>query len=215
MTNKSILPTLGLSLLVLAGVIVLSSCEETPVLGTVAPSWRADMGPGIPAEDMRWIPWQSEVIQKIQTPDVATRGDDDDDEDDDEESGTETELVTPGRGGTVGGDDTFGNTVTIPRRAMKHADWITVKVACVDDDDQCGAGVDFLPSMTFKDFVTVTLSWEFVDTDDDGEMGLDFKVYFSEDGGETWYEVPGVYVDYEERTVSVEVDHFTRFAWAL
>ncbi|MFQ6674932.1 MAG: hypothetical protein ACE5LH_01160 [Fidelibacterota bacterium] len=158
---------------------------------------------------MKWVSWKPEVVQTLKGRDVLTRG-----SQDGGEPGTDMELVTPGRGGTVGGDGTFGNTVTIPRHALKNAEEITVKVACVNGDDQCAAGVDFLPTMEFQSDVTITLSWSFVNTGG-GELGLDFKVYYSEDGGETWYEVSDVVVDHDEQTISVEVDHFTRFAWAL
>jgi hypothetical protein len=79
-------------------------------------------------------------------------------------------------------------------------------------DAPCGAMVDFLPSQQFEADVYVTLSWEVLNFDGDPES-LDIHWYNEETG--LWVLVPNPVIDTEEGTVSVYIDHFTRYAWTV
>ena len=115
-------------------------------------------------------------------------------------------------GGTVGGEKTFGNKVDIPAFALEDDTWISVEVECADSNEQCGATVEFLPSMTFLANVTVTLSFDALDFSGDPSL---LKVVWYDDSTGLWVEVDNAIIDYDDKTVSVQVDHFTRYAWVL
>lgn len=74
----------------------------------------------------------------------------------------------------------------------------------------CGASVDFLPSQQFQANVTVTLSWEALNFDGNPE---ELEVYWYQEDTALWVLVPDPTIDYVNGTVSVNVDHFTRYAW--
>jgi len=208
MRGKVLIST-GLSIIVVFALAALISCDNNPILGNEAEDLDPAMSQsqGIPASEMTWVSWNSEVKQKMKSLD---------------KKGTQSKEIDDD-GGKIGGKKTFGNKVKIPENALDEdyleANFgddeirITVKVNCIDGKSQCGAGVDFLPSMKFQKDVKVTLSWEFLDWEEGEE--LDFLAYFSEDDGETWYEVDVAEINYKKKTLTVYVDHFTRFAWAL
>ena len=116
------------------------------------------------------------------------------------------------KGGTVGGEKTFGNKVEIPARALDENTWISVEVECFESNRQCGSIVEFLPSMTFLADVKITLSFDVLDFD--GDPDLLIVVWYDESTG-LWLEVDNTIIDYEDKTVSLEVDHFTRYGWML
>ena len=189
------------SLIILVGVLGLISCIDSPVTitGIDDKTTEATVTEGIPADQMTWIPWKPEVIDHITF--LAKEG-------------SAGRWVLSDEGGTVGGVETFNNKVGIPGGAPEEDTYISVDVVCIDEGQQCGAEVDFLPDGTeFEYPAKVTLSWEYLDY----EGGyLDFLVYYSENGGVSWSPVDNpAEVDYDNMTVSVNVDHFTRFAWAL
>ena len=203
---SNVIKTLGVSMGLITGFIVLNTCSENTITGNPALDPEPALTQGIPASEMTFVSWNREVKQKL------TRLD---------KKGSQSRKIDED-GGKVGGKKTFGNKVKIPEGALDE-DYmeemfgdddvrITVKVNCVDGKEQCGAGVDFLPSMKFEKDVKVILSWEFLDWVEGEE--LDFLAYFSEDDGDTWYEVAVADVNYDKKTLSLYVDHFTRFAWA-
>ncbi|MCK4715424.1 MAG: hypothetical protein KAT54_01325, partial [Candidatus Marinimicrobia bacterium] len=73
----------------------------------------------------------------------------------------------------------------------------------------------FLPSMTFEKDVKITLSWAFLDLDDDEEF--EFNIYFSDDGGYVWFplEKTKLVIDYDKKTVTFKTDHFSRYGWGF
>lgn len=115
-------------------------------------------------------------------------------------------------GGTVGGEKTLGNKVVIPATALDEDTWISVEIECFKSNDQCGPVVEFLPSMTFLANVTITLSFDVLDFNGDPSL---LKVVWYDESTDLWNEVENVVVDYDKQTVSIQVNHFTRYAWAL
>ncbi|MCG2715059.1 MAG: hypothetical protein L6422_02020, partial [Candidatus Marinimicrobia bacterium] len=107
------------------------------------------------------------------------------------------------------------NLVHIPPYAIDEKEYVTVEVLCIEDKLQTGAGVEFLPGITFNKYVDLTLSWAFLDLEDGEEV--EFKIYFSEDGGSVWFLLAeaDMVIDYDEKTVSFQTDHFTRYAWGI
>jgi len=190
-------------LILTLGIIAFIGCSKDSLTSPVNQS----INKGIPAEEINWVSWKPIVKEQING--LAKKG-------------RAGKRIKKSKGGTVGGNKTFDNTVKVPAGALRHNAYITVEVRNVDKEHggfgkvstsgtQCGAEVDFKPSMQFSSNVLVTLSWAYLDVEDIP----DFHVYYSEDGGETWFVVEDPDIDYENKTVSVWVDHFTRYAWGL
>ncbi|MCK4689894.1 MAG: hypothetical protein KAT41_06335 [Candidatus Marinimicrobia bacterium] len=177
-------------------IVVLTSCSTDPLTAPKDQSAGLSINQGIPADQINWISWKPEVKEQI---DALAK------------SGLAGKMITHS-GGTVGGNITFGNTVEIPAGAVQSNTYITVEVLHVDGNEY-GAEVEFLPSMVFSSDVLVTLSWAYLDV----ENISDLNVYYSEDGGETWFlvEDADIDIDYENKTLSVWVNHFTRYGWGL
>lgn len=185
----------GLAPLVIIG-LTLMSCDFTP---TTAPSEEnITVSQGIPTDQIQWVSWKQEVVDQIKSGKLMR--------------GTASKMISADNGGTIGGANTYDNKVEIPPGALEENSRITVDVLCLDGNEQCGAGIDFLPSQVFLKDVKVTLSWEFIGYDG-GD--LNFWVYYSGDDGDTWFEVETPEIDYDKETVSVYVNHFTRFAWGF
>ncbi|MBT3632983.1 MAG: hypothetical protein HOF29_04010 [Candidatus Marinimicrobia bacterium] len=148
---------------------------------------------GIPNDQFQRIGWNAEA--KSQMNQLAR--------------GSHSHMIVANNGGSVGGSVTFDNTVEIPAEALGENTMVTVEVIVVENHNQDGAEVDFLPSMEFLSDVVVTLSWSYLELADDEE----FEAFYSQDDGETWFEVNALEVNFEDETLSFQIDHFTRFAW--
>ena len=156
----------------------------------------------VPTEEIQWIGWSPEV-----QPEMEGIG----------KIGFACKMITPQAGGVVGGTKTLENKVEFPKGAVDDNTFVTVEVLCLDGREQCGAGVEFLPNGHFKKPVTITLSWEYLEilTDADADQ---FKIYYSEDADDAvWYQLDAAYieVDYENKLVIFQADHFTRYQWGL
>ncbi|NOZ08789.1 MAG: hypothetical protein GXO91_07950 [FCB group bacterium] len=209
----------------LTGAFLIVSCGTDTITGgdTVDTIALTGSGQGIPTDQINWIGWNAEAMEQFNT--LARKG-------------HQTKHIRAERGGHVGGHKTFDNKVDIPANALLEDTDITVDVVCVEDNQQCGAGVDFLPSMNFESDVQITLSYKYLnqnhdedhhdddedgdedddnDDEDDGDgSNFNFSLFFSQDGGNLWYPLEGNYeIDYDKQTISFWVDHFTRFAWGL
>ncbi|MFQ6609308.1 MAG: hypothetical protein ACE5D7_00770 [Fidelibacterota bacterium] len=175
--------------------LVLFGCSENPITG-VAPQ-----NEGIPTDQMSFVQWQPEMEQLIRH--SLAHG----------QHGYDSEWIEPDEGGTVGSHNkTYGNKVEIPEGAITEAAEFSVQVMCVDGNEQCGAGIEFLPSTNFEAPVYITLSFEYLDLED--EEIEDLAIYFSQDGN-FWFPLGGFYIDDDDETISFYVDHFTVYAWEL
>ncbi|MCK4640116.1 MAG: hypothetical protein KAU06_02160 [Candidatus Marinimicrobia bacterium] len=186
-----------LSLVLIFSVAVfINGCSENSVSNPNEPVESI----GIHVDDIQWIPVKTEVLEKLKSL---------------SKTGMTGKMITPEDGGIVGGNITLDNTVEIPRRAVEEKTFVTVEVLCIEDKKQTSAGVEFLPSMEFEKDVTITLSWAFLDLEDDEE--LEFNIYFSEDEGYVWFplEKTEMVIDYDEKTVKFKTDHFTRYGWGI
>ena len=189
---------LGMCVSLVMVVLIYTACSDTPLAPSEDPFPESVAAQGLTSDQITWVSWKQEVVDQIKGGKLLR--------------GTANKMITANNGGTVGGANTYGNKVVIPAGALAENSFITVDVICVDGNDQCGAGIDFLPSMQFLTDVKVTLSWEFIGYDG-GD--LTFYVYYSQDDGGTWSEVETPEIDYDNETVSIYVDHFTRFAWGF
>ena len=63
--------------------------------------------------------------------------------------------------------------------------------------------------------MNITLSWDFLDVEDDDWETLNLQPYYSEDQGVTWSPVEAYSVDGDNRTINFSIDHFTQYGWAL
>ncbi len=185
-----------LTQIVIMATLILFSAYSCDNNGIMEPSDEIDsisQSVGIPNDQFQRIGWNAEA--KAQMNQLAR--------------GSHSHMIVADNGGQVGGSVTFDNFVDIPAAALGENTVVTVEVLVVENNDQDGAEVDFLPSMEFLSDVVVTLSWSYLELSDDEE----FEAFFSQDDGETWFEVNALEVDLENKTLSFLIDHFTRFAW--
>lgn len=196
MKNKKF-ALLGLSVFFVVILSLVAGCSKNAITESneVSPDLKA--AEGIPGDQINWVSWEQEIVKKISA--LAKQG-------------TESKWIYPDVWGTVGGEKTFGNMVEFPPGAVAEEQYITVDVVCVDENEQCGAGVDFLPSQQFLLDVKVTLSWGYLDYDGDPS---DLKIYWRDDDTELWILIPDPEIDLESKTSSFYIDHFTRFGWGF
>ena len=180
------------SLLILAGIFVLVSCSEVPITGPTLPTLEPGLTEAIPASEMNFISWKPEVVRELRSGFNKIRGG---------TPGTATERIIAGIGGTVGGEETFGNKVYIPDDALAEDTDISVRVLFVDGDRQTGAGVEFLPSMKFEDDVYVTLSWAYLDL-----PGLDGLRDLVDEGGPILEACYQAHLDAKESGTQADAD---------
>ena len=152
---------------------------------------------GIPTDQLNLVPLRPEIAEQLRVLGKKSFS---------------QKQIQAHRGGTVGGEKTFGNKVNIPAGALDEDTWISVEVECFDSNRQCGSIVEFLPSMSFLVDVTITLSFDILDFDGDPDL---LRVIWYDDSTGLWVEVDNVIINYEDKTVSILVSHFTRYAWAL
>ena len=174
-------------------VILFIGCNDTPFSTP-----ESEAAQGLTSDPITWISWKKEVVDQIKSRKLLR--------------GTTSKLIKADKGGKVGGGKTFRNEVYFPEGALEEDTWITVEVICVDGNKQCGASVDFQPTGKFRKDVKVTLSWEYINYDG-GELNL--YVHYSVDGGDSWIKVENPEINTKKETVTVYVDHFTRFAWGF
>jgi len=193
--QKRVLTVSAVALMALS--FFLASCAEDSFMGPDPAQSKA-----IPTEEIQWIGWNAEV-----QPEMEGIG----------KIGFAGKMITPQAGGIVGGTKTLENKVEFPKGAVDDNTFVTVEVLCLDGREQCGAGVEFLPSGSFNKPVTITLSWEYLEILTDIEASQ-FKIYYSEDAdGAEWYQLDAAYIeiDYENKLVIFQADHFTRYQWGL
>lgn len=152
---------------------------------------------GIPSDQLNLVSWNSDIVNQLQALGKKAYS---------------LKHIKAHNGGNVGGEKTFGNKVNIPANALSEDTWISVEVGCVDSNGQCGATVEFLPSMNFQLDVTVTLSYDVLNFNGDPNT---LKVVWYDETSGLWVEVDGAVIDEASKTVSVQVDHFTQWAWSL
>ncbi len=152
---------------------------------------------GIPTDQLNLVPLRPEIAEQLRVLGKKAYS---------------LKQIRAHRGGTVGGEKTFGNKVDIPADALDDDTWISVEVECFNSNRQCGSIVEFLPSMTFLADVTITLSFDILDFNGDPDQLI--VVWYEESTG-LWVEVDIAIINYEDKTVSIEVDHFTRYGWML
>ncbi len=152
---------------------------------------------GVPTDQLLLVPLKPEIVEQLR---VLGK------------QGYSKKHIQAHNGGTVGGEKTYGNKVDITANALSEDTWISVEVECLDVDGQCGPVVEFLPSMTFLADVTVTLSFDVLDYSGDPDL---LKVVWYDESTGLWVEVADPVIDYDNKTVSVQVDHFTRYSWSL
>ena len=90
--------------------------------------------------------------------------------------------------------------------------WKKATQALNNLDAPCGASVDFLPSQQFQANVTVTLSWEALNFDGNPET---LEIFWYNESTNLWVLVPDPVINFANGTISINIDHFTRYAWAV
>ena len=155
---------------------------------------------GVPFDQLKLISWKPEVVSQFRVLSKRAR------------RPYEQKKIQAHRGGTVGGKVTYKNKVEIPPDALSENTWISVEVLCVDKDGQCSPIVEFLPSINFLLDVTLTLSYDVLEFSGDPNL---LKVYWYDTSTGLWVEVEDPVLNEKNKTVSVQVDHFTQYSWAL
>ena len=173
---------------ILLVILLIFGCSENPITGP-----QNSEGNGIPTEELSIIPWNAQMKQMIRS--LSRDGFDD-------------QIIGP-EGGLLGVDNTYGNSVYFPPGALSEDVEFSLEVICIENNQQCGAGVELLPSMNFNEPVLITLSWAYLDFD--GELDA-ADIYFSQ-LGDYWFFVDGFELNNENETISFWIDHFTTYAW--
>ena len=155
---------------------------------------------GVPFDQLNLVSWKPELVSQLQVLNKKAQ------------RPYERKKIRANRGGTVGGGKTYGNKVDIPRRALSEDTWISVEVLCVDSKGECIPVVEFLPNMNFLLNVTLTLSYDVLEFSGDPNL---LKVYWYDESTGLWVEVQDPVLNEKDMTVSVQVDHFTRYGWGL
>ena len=155
---------------------------------------------GVPFDQLNLVSWKPEIVSQFRV--LSKRA----------KRPYEQKNIQAHRGGTVGGDRTYGNKVDIPPDALSESTWISVEVLCVDKDGQCSPIVEFLPSMDFLLDVTLTLSYDVLEFSGDPD---NLKVFWYDTSTGLWVEVEDPVLNEADKTVSVLVDHFTQYGWSL
>lgn len=118
---------------------------------------------------------------------------------------TASATLDPAVGGTVGGAETFGNSVYIPANTFNEPTTFTVTAA-----DEEFSWVEFGPSMKFNGNVLITLDFSrFGLTKKEAKK---HKVYYYNENKGKWEKVKGPYI-YTETSVSFYIGHFSRYGW--
>ncbi|MFA4907786.1 MAG: hypothetical protein WC602_05940, partial [archaeon] len=179
------------------GIVFFSGCSKDSLTAPEAAVTPA-VEKGVPSESIQWVQWKQDAVNEL-----AKRP----------AWGYDRERIKRDFGGVVGGFMTFNNMVEIPAYAFEeHFRDITVSVVRDDEDENVGAAVDFLPNQKFDKDVRVTLSYANLDFDGNPE---DLCVYWLDEESNTWIEVANPEVNQEMQTISVYVNHFTRYGWGL
>ena len=187
-------------------VLALTFCSVNPL----TPDIEGDVSleNGTPLDQITWVNWNPEalaVFEAEQDNELARRA-----------RGYASKNILNHKGGSVGGRRTFGNRVVVPEYAFEESNLeISVRVLNLNGSGQTAAGVEFLPSRHYSADMHITLSWGFLDVDDDDWESLNLQPYFTEDQGETWFAVESYSVDPDEMTINFAIGHFTQYAWGL
>jgi len=189
---------LGL-LLSLCGLVFLLSCSENSLTQP-----NLDREANVSAEEVQWIKWKPKVAQKIKA-DLAAGL-----------AKNVVEKISRAEGGVVGGEQSYGISVTIPPYAFPEKErTIIAHIVCWGNGgDGANAGVDFLPSQTFDRDVKITVSFDNLTLPEDVSL-TDVDIYWFNEDTDLWELIPDPQVDFENQTVSVYIDHFTRFGWGI
>lgn len=163
---------------------------------------------GIPLDQINWVGWNPEVTSELESELDNALGR--------RSWGYASEKIQNQDGGRVGGYRTFGNIVDVPEFAFEESKLtISVRVLHMNRSGQTAAGVEFLPSRHYDADMQITLSYGFLDIDDDEWEDLNLQPYFSEDGGDNWFPVDDYQVNPDDETITFGIDHFTQYGWAL
>jgi len=184
-------------LISILGIVFFSGCSKdslTAPEATITPS----VEKGVSSESIQWVQWKQEAVTELARRPMW---------------GYDHEKIRREVGGVVGGFMTFNNMVEVPAYAFEERFRdITVSVVQDNEDENIGAAVDFLPSQMFIKDVKVTLSYANLDFEGNPE---DLCVYWLDEESNTWVEVANPEVNLEAQTISVCVNHFTRYGWGL
>ena len=176
------------------------------------------------ASEINWVSWKPEIVERIRAAKHSSLLKGERCVEDQDTDGYDCRVIKRKEGGTVGNNKlTLGNKVKIPRKALQKKDKkaeISVELIFDDDDDDNYNGeVEFRVNddhYTFDKDVKITLSYKYLDLDDDFDpTGL--KIWWYEDNEEEgeWISLENLEFNTNRKTVSFWVDHFTRYGWAF
>lgn len=191
MKKKNQVAVIGL--LVFAAALLIVGCSEN----SVSNPGDAAQASGIHVDDIQWIEAKPEFAEKFTALQKFV---------------VDGKLITASEGGVVGGPQTFNNSVNFPPNAVSEDTYVTVQVK---QNRQKLFYVEFLPSGNFNELVEVTLSWAHLDLEDENVIE-NLTVYYNQDNGNFWFPVDSeILIDYDHKTATFKIDHFTRYGWGI
>ncbi|MBC8491818.1 MAG: hypothetical protein H8D42_04590 [Candidatus Marinimicrobia bacterium] len=178
--------------LIFSVLIFINGCSENSVSNPSEPVESI----GIHMDDIQWVSAKPEFVSQLKAL---------------KKSVIDGKLISVAEGGTVGGENTYNNSVVFPPGAFNEDTYVTVEV---EYNKNGIVWVEFLPSGSFNEFVEATLSWEHLDIDE--LLIADLNIYFSQDDGEYWFNLDSEpVINYENKTVTYKTNHFTRYGWGI
>ncbi len=178
--------------LIFSVAIFINGCSENSVSSPNEPVESI----GINVDDIQWVSAKPEFVSKLKSL---------------KKSVIDGKLISVTEGGTVGGENTYNNSVVFPPGAVNEDTYVTVEVKY---NKNGVVWVEFLPSGSFNEFVDMTLSWEYLDIDEPSIA--DLNIYFSHDDGEYWFLLDSEpVINYVNKTVTFKTNHFTRYGWGI
>ncbi len=189
--RRTITNTTRICLLIPITLLLVISCSDNPLSNEANEPVVASYS----SEEINWIPWKPEYLEKKNSLNRVFVG----------------EWISAATGGALGGEITYNNQALFPGGAVLEDTYFSLEVIFTDEIfGQYAGGIEFLPSMQFESFITVTMSYAYLDYTGDT---ADLIVYWSNDGGASWYIVDEVLYDTVLETATFDVNHFTVFAW--
>lgn len=179
-------------LLISLGIAIVAALALSFILTSCTDNPVITTGKPVIVHKIQPIAWNSEFKAGVLTKDGYASG-----------------VATPNQGTVVGGNDTYGVSVYIPAGAVGSATEITLKVPKGDI-----AVAEFGPSMQFNKPVTVTFPYDALDLG--GKSPYELKpIWFNPSTGEWEYVSSSVTVNTENKTISFQTNHFSRYAWSF
>ena len=211
-TSKVLLPLLAVALLFSIACDYAASTAPEAIDATVTDA--------VPASEINWVSWKSDVLDKIASQnDALFKKHKKKEKGDVEWVGFEEKFIEADEGGKVGSKkSTLGNKVKIPKGALREDSYVSVDLKTDPDNPNKGFGeVEFRVNdghYSFEKDVKITLTYKYLDLPEDFDP-TDLKIWWYDDVTDGWVPLEDLNFNIHKKIVKFKIDHFTRYGWAF